>query len=398
MPILAKLANAGVGDTPNVDTLTEHLGQLEVEDRKADGAISESGSDPSDDSQSNSDSNGNTAPDRRELLRPQSPISKGGPSEIDWELAQILLHQRSFFLNYNGHNRNFEMYCWGIAFVPTPTGDVNVESQFWHVNATHEGFRFQLRYRMSHSNFTNDTASVMGYHLVLPSQSGNRALYKFPEFTLVSLHDDIMVLYRQLRTINGINYTTPTRHNISLLPTAAPVVNPNSGIHPALLIQPSVEHGRFSMQPEPNSNQGHLSSGLVGDEVASIPEQYYQAPITPGPSTLTEVGSMVYNEVEMRMDLENTTPTKDNIYAFATTFRKEGPGKGAHVIICLHCPPGSERRRITTDLRPWNLTRHMLIDFGIKDFHCNECNPPHDFTFKDQLERHVAKCHHTGLN
>ncbi|CUA74637.1 hypothetical protein RSOLAG22IIIB_05645 [Rhizoctonia solani] len=315
-----------------------------------------------------------------------------GAFDISWELAQILTHQRSFFLHYNEHDRNFEMYCWATVH--------DLESQLWRVNV-HEKFRFQLLNRVLHSSFIDGTAHIIGYRLVLPGQNTNRGLYRLPKCTPATLCDDIVASYQQLQIINGIHYATLIGHSIPFLnpPTVAPIINTNS-----MLLQSVSDHNFFPMQPGPRVNQGHLAPVLAGigaaqfmsgqhDQVPAVP-----CPAIPGPATSVEAGKMTFNEVKMQMDVGDTIPTTDEIKAFTTAFRKDGPGKGAGVIICLHCPPGSERRRITTDLRPWNLTRHLLIDFDIKDFHCNKCDPPRRFTLKKQLENHLARHHRTGSN
>ncbi|CAE6409580.1 unnamed protein product [Rhizoctonia solani] len=390
------ITNPGPGDITSIDTVTKRLGRLEVQDAKLDDDTeSYSSFDSSDESQSDSDSIGATSPEYRELPRPCSPISKGGSFEIDWELAIIMLHQRSFFFYFNDGNQVFDMYCWGTAYVPTPTGGVDPESQFWRVSAIPTGFRFQLSHRIPHSTFANGTAFAMGHQLVLSSQSTPRALYKFPELMLVTLCDDIMASYQELRAMNGLSFPLPMmEQNTSLTPIVAPVTSSNPCINPMLLTQPSLQHGRTSPQLDYHHNQGFISSGSVGvEEASTVSEQRYQVPATSEPSTPVEANNIVHEEVEMGMNVENTTPTEADVKAFATAFRKEGPGKGAQVIICLHCPLDSERRRITTNLRPSNLTRHLLIDFGIKSFRCNKCNPPRMFTFKDQLKKHVAVSH-----
>ncbi|CUA74640.1 hypothetical protein RSOLAG22IIIB_05648 [Rhizoctonia solani] len=372
--------------TPSVNNLAQRLERLKVDHLKTDGdASSETDSNPSDDSHSNDGSTGNSSLEKGELPCPQSPISKGGEYEVSWELVQILTHERSFFLDYDGRDQELGMYCWAMVH--------NFESQIWRVNVIHDRFRFQLHDRVLHSSFTNDTAFITGYQLVLPSQRTNRVLFKLPAFTRITLYDDIMAAYQRLQGTNDIHYTTLMRYNVSFPspPTTTPIIDANS-----MLLQSIPEHDPFSMQSDPRMNQGHPASGLVVTEGAQfIPGQYHhdQAPVTFGSTTPVGGGNMASNEVEMLMDVGDTTPTTDEVRNFTTTFRRDGPGKGAQVIVCLHCLPGSDRRRITSDLRPWNLTRHLLIDFGIKDFQCDECSPPRDFTFKDQLERHVAKRH-----
>ncbi|EUC55600.1 tyrosine kinase domain protein [Rhizoctonia solani AG-3 Rhs1AP] len=189
---------------------------------------------------------------------------------------------------------------------------------------------------------------------------------------------------------------SPLLFDTPLVPVTASTTHPYYD-KLALLVQERPEHRGSDMQAGPDPKHNYSPGYLDETEAVTSISQEYLVPVTPGPSKLTEVSDSS-DEVEMWMDLGSTTPTIDEIKAFTTKFRREAPGKGAQVIICRHCPSDDERRRITTDLRPWNLTRHLLIDFGIKNFYCNECNPPRGFTFKDQRDRHVAKRHRAGSN
>ncbi|CAE6431703.1 unnamed protein product [Rhizoctonia solani] len=398
MPILAKLANAGVGGTPNVNTLAQHLGRLEVEDVKTEGCTgSESDSDPSDESGSNRDSTENMSSDQRGRPRPRSPTSKGGAPEIDWVTAQLLLHYRLFFWNHKV-NQPPELYCWCISYVPIAMG-IEAESQLWHVSLSSPWIpiRFQLQERLSHSHFREGQAFLMGHRLVLPSRSSDpRVLYRHPENSLVILHEDLPAYYHEFVTVNNLTSTSNmAEENISSHQTESPEVNPNPGINPASVMLSSWRNDQTPVQVDPSSLQGYLATGLVGAEETQSISGYVQSSAAPTPFTPAGAGHTVPNEVHMWMDVGNKTPTIDEIKAFTTSFRKGAPGKGAQVVICLHCPSDDERKRIT-DVRPWSLKRHLMIDFGIRDFHCNECDPPREFTFKDQLGRHTTSCHHTG--
>ncbi|CAE6480668.1 unnamed protein product [Rhizoctonia solani] len=400
MPTYTTIASSEVGDVPSVNNLVKNMGQLQVDDIKTEGrAGSEPGSDPSDESQSNSGSTGNTSPDQRGRPRPRSPMSKGGTQEISWEAAQLLLHYRLFFWNYKV-NQSPQLYCWCISYAPMAMG-IEAESQLWHVSLSYSWIpiRFQLQERLSHSHFGEGQAVLMGHRLVLPSQSYDpRILYRHPENSLVFLHEDLVGAHQEFVTVNNLASTTQmVEESISSPPTESPEVNPTTGMNPAVVLS-NWRNGQTPMRADPSLSQGYPTTGLVASRVEESSYNQGYSAVVPAPFTPAGASNVVYNEVEMWMDVGNTTPTIDEIKAFTTKFRREAPGKGAQVVICLHCPSDDERRRITTDLRPWNLTRHLLIDFSIKNFHCKECNPLRGFTFKDQLERHVAKCHHAGSN
>ncbi|KAG8760996.1 hypothetical protein FRC11_014557, partial [Ceratobasidium sp. 423] len=288
-----------------------------------------------DESKSNSDPTGNTSPDRKEIPRPRSPIAKGDPFEIDWELAAIILPHRSFFLSYNEDTFFYEMYCWSIVYGPTVTEDTNIESQFWHVTPNHAGFRFQLRHRIAHSRLTGGVAFAMGHRLDLSNQNLNlRALSKFPGFTPVTLYDDILASYQASIIINDTNFEQNT---------SAPVANLNSGVNPG--------HSHPPMHLDSNLSQGPSSAGVIKTEATTPSSSSAQLPPTP---RSTGAGSVAPDDVGMWMDVDDTIPTEAQVKLFTANFRKNGPGKGAHVVVCLHCPPNSDRRRIT-DPRPWYL-------------------------------------------
>ncbi|KAG8697738.1 hypothetical protein FRC11_014888, partial [Ceratobasidium sp. 423] len=196
----------------------------------------------------------------------------------------------------------------------------------------------------------------MGHRLDLSSQNLNlRALSKFPGFTPVTLYDNILASYQAFLTINGMNLNTlTTEQTTSFLGVRAPEVIPNPGLNPELFAQPNSVHGYFPIQPDPSPSQASSSTGAVGAE-ATTPHSGLPVQLPATPPTPTETGSVSSDEVEMRMHVGDTTPTEAEVKAFTTYFRKNGPGKGARVVICLHCLPDSGWRRIT-NLRPWNLT------------------------------------------
>ncbi|EUC55611.1 hypothetical protein RSOL_125300, partial [Rhizoctonia solani AG-3 Rhs1AP] len=322
-------------------------------------------------------------------------MSKGGTNEINWEAAQLLLHHRLFFWKYS-FNQLPDLYCWCISYAPM---DIGAESQLWHVSLSFSliPIRFQLQERLSHSHFRDGQAILMGHRLVLPSQSwDSRALYRHPENSPVFLHEDLGAACQEIVTINNLT-TTPQmgEENISTPPNEWPDGHPSPGMNPAVAISSSWRNYQAPVQVDPSSSQGYLSNGLV--RAGETPYNSGDLRAAPIPLTPADTINVAYNEVEMWMNVGSTTPTTEEVQAFTRNFRREAPGKGAQVVICRHCPSDDERRRLT-DLRPWNLTRHLLIDFGIKSFYCNECNPPRDFTFKDQRDKHVAKCHHAGSN
>ncbi|KAG8759048.1 hypothetical protein FRC11_002640, partial [Ceratobasidium sp. 423] len=272
-------------------------------------------------------------------------------------------YRAAFFLSYNEDTTSYEMYCWSMVYGPTVAEDINIESQFWHVTPNHAGFRFQLRHRIAHSRLTGGVAFAMGHRLDLSSQNLNlRALSKFPGFTPVALYDDILASYQALTTINDFNFNALTmEQTTSFLGVTTPVVNPNPSVNPELLAQTNSVHGHFHIQPDPNMRQASSSTGVAGVEVTT-PNSGVPVQSLATPPTLTETGSVSSDEVDMKMHVGDITPTGAEVKAFTTNFRKNGPGKGARVVICLHCLPNSARRRITNP-RPWNLARHLMSHF-----------------------------------
>ncbi|KAH7327670.1 hypothetical protein B0J17DRAFT_680535 [Rhizoctonia solani] len=277
---------------------------------------------------------------------------------------------------------------------------IGSESQLWHVSLYPSGMpsRLYLQARLPHSSLHEGQAILMGYRLALDDRSLDlRNLYKYPEGTFVHLHKDTAAACQELVAINNLGFVDRMMGlNTPLSPTEEAQVNPNPGINPTLTMLPGLENPQFPTQVSPGLNQEYLATGLDGTEgIPSSSVHHSQVETTSGLPMPMDTSNLASDEVEMWMGIDNVNPTEAQVKAFTSDFRKNGAGKGARVVICLHCSPDDERR-VITDLRPWSLARHLVIDFGIKSFHCNECNPPRGFTFKDQLGRHASKCHHAG--
>ncbi|CAE7110407.1 unnamed protein product, partial [Rhizoctonia solani] len=363
------IANTGAGDISSINNITESLGGIKLEDIKTEGCSGgDSDSDPSEESQSNSDSTGNTSLGQGLQLRPRSPASKGDLPEMTWEAAQLLLHHRLFFWNCEVNDFPI-LYCWGISYVPIAMG-IQAESQLWYVSLSNSWIpaRLQLHERRFHRDFKDGQADLMGHLLVLPDRSSDpRFLFRNPETPPLWLHKDIASARCEFQFMsNQISTSHMVEGNISSYrPVESPEANPNLGRNP-MFIAPSNRSSHWApAQGDPSLNQEYWATGVVGAEGAFFSSGYSQLPGATVLLAPADASNMVSNEVPMKMELGSTPPTIDEITNFTTNFRKEAPGKGAQVVICLHCPPNDERRRIT-DVRPWNLRRHLMIDFVIK--------------------------------
>ncbi|CAE6403936.1 unnamed protein product [Rhizoctonia solani] len=373
--ITPSLAGVGTESIPNVNSLLKNMGQLEVRGSRAGESDGSDVDYESSDESHDSDSTRETFAGPRQLLRARSPISKGGTYEITWEVADMMLYHHWYFLAYDQSN-SLAMYCWAMRYTPS----AEVESQIWHVNLdNYTGFCFRLCYGVRHSPRESETF-LMGHVLVLASHdSGRRALYRLPEFTKAEVYNNINNAYGALLVAVGRAYGSPTTNqNFSVLPAPVSTVNP-ADLH----FNPTHPYQVPTEADYPSSNQENVASGMV---VALGQDESHQAQAIPPTPVASDP---VLDMVEMKMDVDDNVPTKEEIEAFVRDFRSQN--QNANVAICMHCQPGKNNQ--LKDLRPTSLARHLKADFGVKTYYCDKCEPRRRFTTKDQLEKHTTNRH-----
>ncbi|CAE6389158.1 unnamed protein product [Rhizoctonia solani] len=343
------ITNTKAGDDQKIDALVENLEDLKVDNaptKKEQNDESDSSCSSSGGPQLSRGSTRHTSPDAIGLLRSRSPTSNSRSLEISWEAAQVLLHNCVYFWHYEGPLR--QLYCWCIQYAPMAMG-IEAESQMWRMASNYSPARptglphFQLTHRLPHSGFTGGFGSVANYRLMLPSHNVLRGLSRLPEDVPVLLHEDVESAYEEPdlsfmhltreQDIYGFSVQGPTNHGLVMAP----------------ILPPGLIDNRFNRHP----SRGQELSSSRTFEFQGLPVNPQQAPATAESSP---------DEVEMWMDVGDTTPTDEQVKDFTNTFRRNGPGKGASVIICLHCPSDSEKR-IMPDLRPWHLKRHLMSHF-----------------------------------
>ncbi|ELU37240.1 hypothetical protein AG1IA_08729 [Rhizoctonia solani AG-1 IA] len=243
---------------------------------------------------------------------------------------------------------------------------IEAESQIWHVVLTNTGLPsdFQLDHncRLPHSNFVGNIGIVGNYRMTLPNRSCPRALSKLSDGSPVSLYEDIHHARQEEYSMGLI--PLPTEQHMYSFPIQGLAVNMGLGSHIPLALPPLLPPGLINdniasrFPQEPSSNQEVLASVMFTDFQPSS-RQSPQAPPASVLATEVETGIVSPVIVGMLMEVGDTPPSEEQVAEFTRSFRKDGVGKGATMIICLHCPQGSGKS-FMPDLRPWHLKVRYL--------------------------------------
>jgi hypothetical protein len=227
----------------------------------------------------------------------------------------------------------------------TPTAEA--ESQLWHVkmNDTFTGFDFWFCSAPSHSSPEGSHYPFIDHRLILASpESGLRDIRKLPGLTRATVYEDINSAYNawlQSGLIDDRKYGLLAPYQRLQASMEPPLTVNLADLHnnPNNFHQPPVEAYHFG------SNQGYTATGMPG---GVEPEENGQLqPITSVPMA----SNPDLEEAEMKMEIGDNKPTKEEIDDFARNFREQN--QAATVAICMHCRPGKNNR--ITDLKPTSL-------------------------------------------